>query len=100
MTEIFPVELSESNRVVKLQIQFIDGEQRHITGQNFRKAFGFLTLKSTIFEITKTTNGWYLKGKGNGHGVGMCQWGARHMAKNGKTYQQILKKYYPNASLN
>ena len=32
--------------------------------------------------------------KGNGHGVGMSQWGANVMAKNGKKYDEILKHYY------
>jgi stage II sporulation protein D len=34
------------------------------------------------------------KGKGNGHGLGMSQWGARGMAQNGKNYKSIIEHYY------
>ena len=35
-------------------------------------------------------------GKGHGHGVGMCQLGALHMARNGRAYNSILEHYFPN----
>lgn len=40
-----------------------------------------------------------LKGKGAGHGVGMCQVGALRMAREGKTYKEILQHYYPGTEL-
>lgn len=54
-----------------------------------------LTLRSTDFQISiedtiKITT------KGNGHGVGMSQYGANGMAKEGKNYQEILTHYYQN----
>jgi stage II sporulation protein D len=36
-------------------------------------------------------------GRGFGHGVGMCQWGAQAMAQQGYDHQQILAFYYPGA---
>ena len=57
-----------------------------------------LGIRSTNFTvditdvITVTT-------KGNGHGVGMSQYGANHMAKQGYTYEQILKKYYTGVEI-
>ncbi len=39
-----------------------------------------------------------LKGKGWGHGVGLCQIGAAVMASRGKNYQEILEHYYPGTS--
>lgn len=44
----------------------------------------------TLFVIT---------GRGWGHGVGMSQWGAYGLAKEGKGYKQILAHYYPGTSL-
>jgi stage II sporulation protein D len=41
----------------------------------------------------------HLKGKGAGHGVGMCQVGALRMAREGKTYKEILQQYYPGTEL-
>lgn len=50
--------------------------------------------------IEKVTSGiLYLKGKGYGHGVGMQQDGAIAMAKQGFTYDQILKFYYTNIEI-
>ena len=40
-----------------------------------------------------------MKGRGFGHGVGLCQWGAYALAKLGKTPQQIVKFYYPQTQL-
>lgn len=38
-------------------------------------------------------------GNGNGHGIGMCQWGAIGRARHGHTVQQILAAYYPGTTL-
>jgi stage II sporulation protein D len=38
-------------------------------------------------------------GRGNGHGVGMCQWGAKEMAEKGHDFKSILSHYYPGTSL-
>jgi stage II sporulation protein D len=38
-------------------------------------------------------------GEGYGHGVGLCQWGARGSALKGMDYIQILKKYYTGAEI-
>ena len=46
-------------------------------------------------QITKVT----IYGGGNGHGVGMSQWGMKGMADNGYTYNQILKHYYSDIQL-
>jgi stage II sporulation protein D len=40
-----------------------------------------------------------LRGRGNGHGVGMCQWGAIARARAGDDFRAILKAYYPGAEL-
>ena len=37
-----------------------------------------------------------LEGLGQGHGIGLCQRGARAMAKNGATFREILEHYFPN----
>ena len=38
-------------------------------------------------------------GRGSGHGVGLDQWGARAMAAQGATFQQILQFYYTGVSI-
>lgn len=53
-----------------------------------------LLLRSTYFEIIKEDSKIIVKNKGYGHGVGMSQYGAEGMAKEGYNYQEILKHYY------
>jgi len=38
-------------------------------------------------------------GRGFGHGVGMCQYGAEYLAEHGKTAEEILRYYYPGVQL-
>jgi stage II sporulation protein D len=40
-----------------------------------------------------------IRGQGNGHGVGMCQWGAIGRARAGQDFRAILSAYYPGAQL-
>lgn len=57
-------------------------------------------LKSSLIEIAPegpadSPTAFWIRGAGFGHGVGMCQIGAIGMAEAGKTFQQILRHYYP-----
>ena len=57
-------------------------------------------MRSTLLTdiaMTKTTV--RFAGKGWGHGVGLCEWGARGRAKAGQSFKDILKAYYPKAEL-
>ncbi|MBE7014759.1 MAG: stage II sporulation protein D [Ruminococcaceae bacterium] len=68
---------------------------KEFKGTEIRTLFG---LRSTNFEIVvgdKVT----FNVTGNGHGVGMSQYGANYAAENGYTYDQILKKYYSGIEL-
>ncbi len=62
-------------------------------------------LPSALFDITpeKDKNGkltgFTLTGRGRGHGIGMCLWGAVGRAKAGKNYRSILHTYFPTALL-
>ena len=58
-----------------------------------------LGLRSADFSIIKNENGVVFQTKGYGHGVGMSQYGANGMAKNGYNYSQILSHYYPKTTL-
>lgn len=51
-------------------------------------------LNSTNFSISIDSKNVTFTVKGNGHGVGMSQWGANEMGKRGKKYDEILKHYY------
>ncbi len=60
-------------------------------GTYIRKLFG---LRSADFDISIKGNNVIFTTRGYGHGVGMSQYGANAMAKNGSTYQDILKHFY------
>jgi stage II sporulation protein D len=52
-------------------------------------------LWSTLFNVERSGNEITLNGKGFGHGVGLCQWGAIGQSRQGKNYKQILAHYFP-----
>jgi len=56
-------------------------------------------LKSTWFSLDSVGRSVVFHGKGSGHGVGMCQWGAKKMGEKGFTRDQILSYYYPGVKI-
>lgn len=65
----------------------------------FRKAVGFGVIKSTNFEVSVKGDSAIFSGIGNGHGVGLCQWGAKQRASDGFDYREILFNYYPGTKI-
>ncbi len=74
----------------------IDGGKAKMSGPAARKLFG---LKSAAFEISYSNGMFYFKTYGFGHGVGMSQWGAKLYADHGYSYDQILRHYYVNTTV-
>ncbi len=64
-----------------------------------RRALSESHLYSSAFDASAENGLWVLRGRGWGHGVGMCQIGAAVMGAKGYDYRQILAHYFPNASL-
>ncbi len=64
--------------------------------RDIREAF---QLKSTLFSCSLEGEMVVLRGKGFGHGVGLCQEGAMNMSKKGFDYRQILEFYYPSMKI-
>lgn len=71
----------------------VDG-QKMITGRSMREAILNFKLKSTAFEVTYSDGYFIFTTYGYGHGVGMSQNGANILAKQGYSYEQILKHYF------
>lgn len=67
----------------------------YLQGNDFRRIIGYERLKSAWFNVRLAGADIVFEGRGYGHGVGMCQWGAKGMAVSGKAYRDILKFYYP-----
>ena len=67
-------------------------------GNDLRRAIGYDTLKSTLFAVAVQGDVAQFAGRGYGHGVGLCQWGAKAMAEQGYSARQILDFYYPGTT--
>lgn len=95
----------ESDRINELKITYSqNGSEKEVSifGNNIRSIIRNNTnglLKSNNFEITQDGDEFTIKGKGFGHGVGLCQWGAIGMAKTGSKYEQILEHYFPGTNI-
>ncbi|MBI3541363.1 MAG: SpoIID/LytB domain-containing protein [Deltaproteobacteria bacterium] len=88
----------DSGRVSEILIHS-DSNEFHLTGVLFRQMMGNQNLPSTLFEMTDSQDPLVFVGRGAGHGVGLCQWGAKGMAEAGKTYREILDFYYPGSEI-
>jgi SpoIID/LytB domain protein len=93
-----PLEHGPSGRIVKLRIRgdaksLVIGKELEI-----RRALSRSHLYSSAFEVERNGEMFLLKGKGWGHGVGLCQIGAAVMASRGKNYREILLHYYPGTT--
>lgn len=89
---------SPSGRVMAIAVGHMGGTTG-MTGKDFRGAVGFENLRSTNFTVKLIGSLLDFTGSGGGHGVGMCQWGAKGMAEHGKSYKEILKWYYPGITI-
>jgi stage II sporulation protein D len=71
------------------------------TPKLFREALGVRVVRSTFVRSVVQTGGFglHVSGTGRGHGVGMCQWGARVMAERGASANDIVAFYFPGTSL-
>jgi peptidoglycan hydrolase-like amidase len=63
------------------------------------RRLGWSSVPSNDCTETKDGDSFILSGVGQGHGVGLCQSGAKAMAEDGATFQQILVHYYPNTTI-
>lgn len=52
-----------------------------------------------VSKLSTVPTAYYFDGKGNGHGIGMSQYGAKKMAEEGYTYEQIIKHYYTGVEI-
>ena len=89
--DITDIKRTESNRVKSIKVN-----GKTFLGTKIRSIFG---LKSTSFKIKITDDKVIFDVNGYGHGVGMSQYGANGMAKEGSNYKEILTHYYKNCEI-
>lgn len=104
--EIRPLGCGPSGRATKVRISHAGGNKvfslREFRGRVGR---GLSRLRSGAFEVEPRGGAGFqpvrfvFRGRGFGHGVGMCQYGALGMARQGASYGRILAHYYRGAKL-
>ena len=85
----------------------LDDDDVQVDGPRIRQVLRTTTgdiLRSNTFTLSVSRSGRRLTrlvadGGGNGHGVGLCQWGAVGRARMGQDYRRILAAYYPGTEL-
>ena len=85
------IQKDSSNRIEQITIN-----NKTFSGVEIRK---LLNLRSTDFIINISNDNINITTKGYGHGVGMSQYGANAMAKNKANYEDILKHYYKDVTI-
>jgi stage II sporulation protein D len=95
---IAPFSYSRAGRTLMVRILHSRGETL-VKGEDLRKLLGYKTLPSTNFKINSFGSILKIGGMGWGHGVGLCQWGARVMAESGLKFDEIVRHYYPGVTL-
>ncbi len=101
MTDLRIAQRGSSRRVIDLELVGTNGAA-HLRGGRIRSALG---LREQLFVIDRRYDsqgrvaGFTFTGRGWGHGVGLCQVGAYGLAKQGLSYDKILKAYYTGIEL-
>jgi stage II sporulation protein D len=87
-------ELSRSGRVLSVRMGELE-----LSGRDLREVLGGRALRSAKFDARLEGDRVRFLGSGSGHGVGLCQWGASELARQGRGFRQILAHYYPGTNL-
>jgi stage II sporulation protein D len=92
--------LGEGGRAGTIRIVDQAGSSALVDANYWRGILGPGRIYSTWFDIEDRGDSIALvSGRGWGHGVGLCQWGAQFLAEHGKTGEEILRYYYPKVEL-
>ena len=98
LEQVVIAERTTSGRSSVLALQGA-GEAIRISAGSFRFAMGrelgWNTIRGDQYEVHSSNGRIVFEGKGEGHGVGLCQRGAEQMGLTGRTYREILAFYYP-----
>lgn len=94
--------VSTKDAAVASQYVLTDGRRRAtIAGPDLRRALstGAQPIYSSNFQANRDGPSWVFEGKGHGHGVGLCQWGADGLASSGQSCLEIVRRYYPGCKV-
>lgn len=89
-------------RIAMVKLIGSNGREGFLRGEDLRLTIDPTgsKIKSAACKIVLLDDKWtFIAGRGYGHGVGMCQYGALAMARNGRSARQILSYYYPSSKI-
>jgi stage II sporulation protein D len=96
---ILPQKIDASGRCEEIRVLFKNRTSQNYKSTDFRRVIGYKTLPGLrLKEIRSEGKDFIFVGGGFGHGVGLCQMGAKGMGEEGFNYQDILYFYYPGVS--
>lgn len=72
---------------------------KQLNTKEIRRNVGYSIMKSERFVAELNNDNIIFRGIGYGHGVGMSQWGANNMAKEGHNFKEIIEFYYPSTKI-
>jgi stage II sporulation protein D len=90
--------ITPAGRVREVVISTPQGK-KYVPAELLRAAIGNSVIPSVFFEVAVEGEEAVFSGRGMGHGVGLCQWGAEQMAETGHDFEDILMHYYPGTGL-
>jgi stage II sporulation protein D len=91
-------DLTPAGRVRSVVIRHAAGATS-IPADMLRSALGNSQVPSIFFEPELLDGEVVFSGRGLGHGVGLCQWGVKELARRGQGYRAILQHYYPGTTI-
>ncbi len=77
-------------------VLYLERDGKFVTGEQFRESF---CIPSASFHLNKEENKIFITSKGVGHGLGMSQFGANEMAKEGSDYVKILEYFFQDVTI-
>ena len=96
--EVTSISIGQRGESGRAKTLLISGKE--VSAPSFRIAIGSTKMRSCLLESLRVEDGQVkMAGRGYGHGVGMSQWGAYAMAKEGKTAQEIVMHYFAGVTL-
>lgn len=99
VTDISSLEIAQKGASGRTTVLMVNKEVE-VSGPELRVALDSTKLKSMLLDaITISEEGVTFAGKGYGHGVGMSQWGANRMAKDGKKPEEIVSHYFKDVKV-
>ncbi|MGB9734847.1 MAG: SpoIID/LytB domain-containing protein [bacterium] len=101
LSEVYGFQILKRSKTQRVMIARIITNRGYLDldGVTLRSIIGYDRLRSTLFWFHIKNDEIIFNGRGFGHGVGMCQWGAYGMAKKGYNYKQIIHHYYTNVHI-